>query len=477
MNRLLVALLTAGLLGACADDGTTLDTTDPEPSPATTGTVDITITGLPVEVKADVELAGGPGAQARDVTASTAVETEAGSYTLTADPVEEGADRFLPDVERVDLDLDVGQTIAITVDYALETDETPTGEPTGQMVPGQEFDAFFGWSVAIDGDVAIVGAPNEGGYFSGAAHVYRRADGTWTLEDSFRIDDALERVFSAFGWDVAIQGTTAVVGAPGFDDDKGAVLVYEYDGAQWSAGPRLTCDRPSSPTASLEMGNAVDLDGDTIVATTPEFPSYSCIFRRSGATWTLEDAVDVGGDDVGLSGDAFWLVREGAPWVYTRASGSWSGVEWEITIDEQAWPARAVAHQADVVVLGHRTWPEDGTLAGRAFVVREGSGSPDVPLAPDPTAEEMRFGEAVALSEDLVVVGAPTSGSPATDGTAWVFDTSGSLLHRLEATDPDSDVAFGSAVAISDRTVVVGAWGHNVGQASDQGAVYFFELP
>jgi len=473
-NPLLGSVL-AGLMLGCSGDVVeepvaSGDTALPETSdPLTTGTVDVTIEGLPPDVKADVTLVGGPSDRSRDVTASRSIEVEAGAWVLTASAVDDEGARYLPDPTRVEIELTVGQTVAVDVSYVLDV----PAAVDGQRVAGPGFEAYFGWSVDIDDDVAIAGAPNEGGSFAGAAHVIRRDGTDWVIEDRLRIDDVLERLGSAFGQDVAIQGDTAVVGAPGYADDAGAIYVFEYSGAAWSDGTRLTCGNPQTEVSRQKLGEAVALDGDTIVASAPGFPSYSCTFRRSGEDWVFEDTLDVGGDDVSLEGDTLWVAREGAPWRFTRSGGIWSGEERDITLEEQAWPARTVAHTGDLVVLGHPSWPK----AGRAVLSSASGAWSDVVLEADEVVDGDRFGEGVAVSGDRIVVTAPTEENDATDGAAYLFDSSGSPLARLVATDPDEDISFGEAVAIQGRTAIVGAWKHPAEGSPDRGVVYFFDLP
>ena len=81
----------------------------------------------------------------------------------------------------------------------------------------------FGHSVAISGTMIVVGAPfkDDGGTSSGAAYVYE-PDGAGNLtEQTLTASDAV--AFGQLGFSVAISGTTAVVGAPG---NAGAVYVY-----------------------------------------------------------------------------------------------------------------------------------------------------------------------------------------------------------------------------------------------------------
>ncbi|MBN2248067.1 MAG: FG-GAP repeat protein, partial [Coriobacteriia bacterium] len=70
--------------------------------------------------------------------------------------------------------------------------------------------ARFGSSVAVWGDTAVVGAPYTSGE-RGAAYVFMRAGGAWTLRQKLIALDGAET--DRFGWSVAIRGDTILIGA------------------------------------------------------------------------------------------------------------------------------------------------------------------------------------------------------------------------------------------------------------------------
>lgn len=91
-----------------------------------------------------------------------------------------------------------------------------------------------------------------------------------------------------------------------------------------------------------------------------------------------------------------------------------------------------------------------------------------------------RFGRAVAISGDTVVVGADLDniGATSDQGSAYVFVRSGTTWveqQKLTASDGAAGDFFGISVAISGETIVVGAFGHGLGSnISDQGSAYVF---
>jgi cysteine-rich repeat protein len=87
---------------------------------------------------------------------------------------------------------------------------------------------YFGISVAVDGNVAVVGSygDDDGGYsYSGSAYVYERTSGSWGFKGKLRAGDAYSSDY--FGYSVSISGDNIVVGAYG-DGDKGSYTGSAY---------------------------------------------------------------------------------------------------------------------------------------------------------------------------------------------------------------------------------------------------------
>ena len=121
---------------------------------------------------------------------------------------------------------------------------------------------LFGTSVALDGDVAVVGAPRTG-LSRGSAFVFRYDGGaeSWIEEQELAASDATDG--NLFGDAVAIQGDLILVGAPSADDgavlNAGAVYVYSYNGATWDEDQKL-----AAPNAvnNDSFGTSVALSGN-----------------------------------------------------------------------------------------------------------------------------------------------------------------------------------------------------------------------
>jgi hypothetical protein len=84
---------------------------------------------------------------------------------------------------------------------------------------------WFGYSVAISGSTAVVGAPEKDSY-TGTAYVFKDTGGTWAQQAELGAADAAAG--DQFGYSVAVAGPTTAVGAP---DKTGTGAAYAFEGA------------------------------------------------------------------------------------------------------------------------------------------------------------------------------------------------------------------------------------------------------
>lgn len=258
----------------------------------------------------------------------------------------------------------------------------------------------FGQTLALDGDVLLVGAPNDGGAGSlaGAAYVFTRgADGNFSQGAQVKLEASDAAPFDSFGFAVALDGGTAVVGAP-FDDDgadaAGAVYVFTREGGQWTERRKLTAPHRA---ANDQFGAAVALDAATLAvgARRAEGPAAGTdsglvwIFTGGGASWTPAEPplapADPGAGDlfgvavalaggrlaVGARGDGERGSGAGAAYLFERtrqpdgAFGSWLEVRKLVGATTSAGDAlgQSVALTESSVVAG-AFLDANGPLAG-----------------------------------------------------------------------------------------------------------------
>ncbi|MEI9935811.1 MAG: MYXO-CTERM sorting domain-containing protein [Pseudomonadota bacterium] len=197
----------------------------------------------------------------------------------------------------------------------------------------------FGYSVAISGDTALVGARRRqvgSNVMQGAAYVYVRSGTAWTQQATITASDGA--AYDFFGEAVALQNDTAVVLSnhlSGAEGAYGAAYVYTRNADVWSQqGPALTVPATGN---HLTLPGAIALDQDTILWGAG---GVVCAFVRVNDTWLqqgealrVSDApsVDNGfGASVALFGDTA-LIGEplrnqdlGAAFVFVRSSGVWT---------------------------------------------------------------------------------------------------------------------------------------------------------
>ena len=144
--------------------------------------------------------------------------------------------------------------------------------------------ARYGEGCAVDGEtvaVAAYQAPGSGATDAGAVYVYRRSGGTWTLEQKIVPPVLTVRYF---GYDLALRGNVLLVGAPvvtnGATMRNGSAFVFERSGATWSLSQRVV---PTDVTSS-QFGEGVALD-DALAFVGRTYPTESvAIYSRGGAT-------------------------------------------------------------------------------------------------------------------------------------------------------------------------------------------------
>jgi hypothetical protein len=176
----------------------------------------------------------------------------------------------------------------------------------GVQSPGDR----FGTSVALSGEVALVGAPFEDGPFggtSGVAYVFRRSGKTWAQEDKLNGRSSSDRL----GMSVSIEGDLALAGAPEFDStfnsNGGKAHVYRFDGTAWNLEADLI---PTGIGVANLFGWSVSLAGDKAVIGAPKSDPGGAdsgsvfVFRGSGTTWTEESQLE---DPDGAPGDQFGI--------------------------------------------------------------------------------------------------------------------------------------------------------------------------
>jgi len=164
--------------------------------------------------------------------------------------------------------------------YVFGRDE---GSWAQEAALGSDAENLFGTSVTVAGDTVLVGAPyaEPNGQETGAVFVYERADGEWSQQTTLTPDDSVDATL--FGQGVALDGDTAVVGAPG--DGGDSAYVFERTETEWTRRARLTATDADSED---DFGWSVAYTGGTAVLGAPKAggTGHAYVFRAADDSTT-----------------------------------------------------------------------------------------------------------------------------------------------------------------------------------------------
>jgi hypothetical protein len=364
----------------------------------------------------------------------------------------------------------------------------------------------FGRSLAMTSKYIIAGAKGDdtGAKDSGAAYVFEERNGDYVQLAKLKADRP--HINDYFGFSVAIDGDTAVVGAWQDKDkgvDTGAVYVFARQGDSWPLQAKLTADDASD---FAHFGYAVGISGDRIVVGAREdqhrAPSAGAayVFIRNGDRWIQEArldasaairkqqfgwsvAIDADRVLIGAIGDKVGSVDSGAAYVFARTYSGWELIDRLAPPDpkkEQRF-GYAVSLQGNAAVVGAYRDSAGGYEAGAAYVYEANRGrwSAGVKVLPSDSRASQYFGWSVAIDGDRLAVGAWYDGDGSADplGSVYVFHKSGKRWveeKKLIANERTPMHLFGWAVAVSGSTVSVGARLDDEA-AKQAGAVYLYK--
>jgi hypothetical protein len=372
----------------------------------------------------------------------------------------------------------------------------------------------FGHSVAINGDTLVVGAPYDTTgttYYHGSAYVFTRSNGVWSFQQKLTANDGA--AYDQFGYSVAISGDTVVAGA--FSDDigtkadQGSAYVYVRSSGVWSFQQKLT---DNDGQAMDQFGVSVAISGNTIIAGAPlddlaeKDAGSACVFVRSGTAWAQTQKLsgvnsagsypgDLFGLAVAISGDTaiigapffdtFGRVNQGLAVAYVRSSGFWVYKGYLTANDGEADDrfGSSVVINGDTALVGAH-FDDIGTPAGvnldqgsaYLFTWSGTTWAPRQKFTAKGGAAREYFGQAVALSGDRAIVGAPHAkiGANLSQGAVYVFGCGYVEQPKLPNIGAVAEDGFGFAVAVDGDTAVVGAPLDDVGSRSNRGSAYVF---
>jgi hypothetical protein len=240
-------------------------------------------------------------------------------------------------------------------------------------------DDYFGWSVAVSGTTAVVGAVGHAKYM-GRAYVFTKTPSGWDQTAELEGSDIVAQ--NGFGTSVAVLGTTAIVGAEGYAKGTGRAYVFTETASGWK---RVFVLKGSDTVTGDNFGTSVAISPTTAIV---------------GAYGRADNA-----------GRAYVFAKDAALWKQTaelRGSDTTTGDYFGIS----------TAISGTSVVVGAYDHAKD---AGRAYVfAKTASGWKETAeLKGSDTVAEDYFGSSVAVSGTTAVTG--SYGQAKYAGRAYVF--------------------------------------------------------
>jgi hypothetical protein len=384
----------------------------------------------------------------------------------------------------------------------------------------------FGVAVAVSGNTLVVATlPSVATAQRGAVYVFERPASGWahaTQTAKLTLSDGAAASIDA----VAVSDETVVVGAQdhkvGANDDQGAAYVFVKPSTGWADAHETAELTATDGAVNESLGTQVAVSGDTVVASasghkvgTNDQQGAAYVFVRPAAGWknatqTAELTASDGApqdslNSVAISGDTIVAgasrhqvganKTQGVAYVFIKPIAGWANAA------ETAELRASDGTGGDL--FGYRVAISDGTIAvgapfhevglsqeGAAYVfvrsIAGWSATQTAELTPSDGVTNDRFGTAVAVSDDAVVVGALLHqvGASEAEGAAYLFPkpqdapwASNTESQKLTPVDGAPHDLLGDAVAMSGNTAFASAPAHTVGANLAQGVIYAFAQP
>ena len=383
--------------------------------------------------------------------------------------------------------------------YNISLTVTPTVFETQKLTTndGSAGD-YFGYLVSVSGDAAIIGAygDDDNGTDSGSAYIYEKVNGTWTQTAKIKASDGA--AYDYFGYSVLISGDTAIIGAYGDDDNgssSGSAYIFEKVGETWIQKARLLANDGSTDD---HFAYSVSISGETAIIGaeydddngTNSGSAY--IFEKVNNSWTQKAKLKAGdgasndrfGEGVLISGNtaiigAIDADPKGSAYIFEKVNGTWEETQKLTDNDGDSGElfACSVWIDGDRVILGAHN--DDSKGAAYIFEKENDTWTQMVKLMASDGADGDMFGHPVSISGDVAIIGSPYNDDNGTDsGSIYIvkkINGTWTQTAKLLASDGAASDYFSESVSISGNTAIVGAY-YDDDKGSNSGSAYIFDI-
>lgn len=372
-------------------------------------------------------------------------------------------------------------TISIIIALLTIVSSTLADNPWEQkhklLATDGQFGNNLGESIAIDGELCAVGAPyatNSQGTMTGAVYVFNVITGKQIVK--LLPDDGQHQ--DLFGRSLAISGNLAVVGSmrrAQFNDNAGSIYFFDV-----TTGQQLMKIYPADNMESDYFGGSITIDGNRVVAGASGHTGNN---SRSGAVYIFDattgqqiseifatnngPGAGVGGS-VAIDGNT---IAAGAIGEDAHGLDSGSAYLFDANTGQQLFKllpqdgaerdrfGNSIDIQGNLVLVGAYMDDDNGTDSGSAYLFDATTGQQLAKLLPDDGQSSDQFGFSVALNGNFAFIGSLFGdGAVSNSGAVYVFDVStGQQVTKLIAPDGKQNDFYGNAVSVNNNCVAIGA--------------------
>ncbi|MEM7296871.1 MAG: hypothetical protein AAF391_01230, partial [Bacteroidota bacterium] len=353
---------------------------------------------------------------------------------------------------------------------------------------------FFGQRVALSGNRALIAT----GATTRRVYYYELENEVWVSKGQVSSDSQVS--FNAFGQGLALEGDRAMVGAPNGLEVVGSVYYFEFENGEWVQKQEIS---PNDGSNHDRFGHSVSISGDrAIIGSIEDDDSGNAsgsayIFEFQNGVWVQTDKftgndsilddnfgrrVHLDGDRaiVGVRGHIDQGVNEGAAYVFELQGNEWIQTAKLLRDDGDLGGefGENILLRGDRAVVSNMTDDDNGSSAGAVYVfdLIDGSWVQAPKVIPNDGGFAKRFGSSVFLADDKMYVGSRGGDNEfgISTGTVYIFDlVDGSWVEspeRINANDGVESDLFGESIALDEDRILVGATqvadlGVNVGAA------------
>jgi len=355
--------------------------------------------------------------------------------------------------------------------------------------PEPESNANFGCSVAVSGDIVVVGEYSgdiEGYSSPGKAHIFT-TDGT--LLASLQAPEPSNN--ARFGYTVAIRGNVIVVGETYADPDgiRTAGRAHIFN----SNGNHIATLQAPEPEAMNKFGYSVDTDGEIVVVGEYSVTSLGGVYlfdtdgNYIASIQDPEQKISGGfGVPAAVSGEIIVAAASFAMVEGLQTAGKAYIFDYDGNLiatlqspepTEEVFFGYPLDVSGDIVLITEwRATVEGKDKAGLVHIYDSEGNHKAILKAPEPE-ETAVFGNSVVVSGNIIAVGEPQrNGETSDEGRAYIYDSDGSLVAILQSPEPYPGAQFGWSVAVSEDIAAVGEPFASVEGMYKAGMVHIFQL-